>query len=213
MKMITSETKIVSGKDEFSEIVAVNEIHLKQLQKLMVKMDEYFNIHNKEKFDLLSCKDKLSDRSSLLWSFTEEKFLVFEGDTIKNQLAIKLMDGDYYNLSDALFFWEVGKKIRQTLEELKRICFQIANISSLTDDEIKVLFLDYIKFIVNKDNFTANSWSMFAKMVNEPLLKFLLIRMHQIDSGFNFVNRYSREKLNLTNALFCLEQVRRGNEK
>ena len=211
--MITSETKIVSGKDEFSEIVTVNEVHLKQLQKLMVKMDEYFNIHNKEKFDLLSCKDKLSDRSSLLWSFTEEKFLVFEGDTIKNQLAIKLMDGDYYNLSDALFFWEVGKKIRQTLEELKRICFQIANISSLTDDEIKVLFLDYIKFIVNRDNFTANSWSMFAKMVNEPLLKFLLIRMHQIDSGFNFVNSYSRERLNLTNALFCLEQVRRGNEK
>lgn len=45
--MITSETKIVSGKDEFSEIVIVNEVHLKQLQKLIVKMEEYFSIYNK----------------------------------------------------------------------------------------------------------------------------------------------------------------------
>ena len=62
--MITSDSKIVSGGDTFSEIVAVNEVHLKQLQKLIGRMEEYFSIHNKEKFDLLSCKHKLNDTYS-----------------------------------------------------------------------------------------------------------------------------------------------------
>lgn len=79
--MITSDSKIVSGGDTFSEIVAVNEVHLKQLQKLIGRMEEYFSIHNKEKFDLLSCKHKLNDTysNSLVWSFTDEKFLVYDG--------------------------------------------------------------------------------------------------------------------------------------
>ena len=156
--MITSDSKIVSGGDTFSEIVAVNEVHLKQLQKLIGRMEEYFSIHNKEKFDLLSCKHKLNDTysNSLVWSFTDEKFLVYDGGELffdskpenSNQLTIKLMDGDNYIISDELFFWNVKREVAITLEELKTLCFKIMNISSLTDEETRELFLEYIENVV-----------------------------------------------------------------
>lgn len=220
MKMITSETKIVSGKDEFSEIVAVNEIHLKQLQKLIGKMEEYFSIYNKEKFDLLSCKHKLNDTysNSLVWSFIDEKFLVYDGGELifdskpenSNQLTIKLMDGDNYIISDELFFWNVKREVTRTLEELKTLCFKIMNISSLTDEETRELFLEYIENIVNTTNIHANKWSMFSKMVNEPLLKYLLVRMTQILPGFGSVDCFGPYHSNLTKTLYNLEQVRKG---
>lgn len=217
--MITSETKIVSGKDEFSEIVAVNEVHLKQLQKLIVKMEEYFSIYNKEKFDLLSCKHKLNDTysNSLVWSFTEEKFLVYDGELIfdskpqnSNQLTIKLMNGDNYIISDELFFWNVKREVTRTLEELKTLCFKIMNISSLTDEETRELFLGYIENVVNTTNIHANKWSMFSKMVNEPLLKYLLVRMTQILPGFASADCFRPYHSNLTKTLYNLEQVRKG---
>lgn len=217
--MITSETKIVSGKDEFSEIVAVNEVHLKQLQKLIVKMEEYFSIHNKEKFDLLSCKHKLNDThsNSLVWSFTEEKFLVYDGELIydskptnDNQLVIKLMNGEDYIISDELFFLDVKKKIQKSLEELKTLCFKIMNISSLTDEETRELFLEYIENVINTTNIYANKWSMFSKMVNEPLLKYLLVRMTQILPGFSSAECFRPYHSNLTKTLYYLEQFRKG---
>lgn len=218
--MITSDSKIASGGDTFSEIVAVNEVHLKQLQKLIGRMEEYFSIHNKEKFDLLSCKHKLNDTysNSLVWSFTDEKFLVYDGGELifdskpenSNQLTIKLMDGDNYIISDELFFWNVKREVAITLEELKTLCFKIMNISSLTDEETRELFLEYIENVVNTTNIHANKWSMFSKMVNEPLLKYLLVRMTQILPGFASAECFRPYHSNLTKTLYNLEQVRKG---
>lgn len=216
--MITSDSKIISEGGTFSEIVAVNEVHLKQLQKLMVKMEEYFSIHNKEKFDLLSCKHKLTNTSSnsLVWSFTEERFWVYDGELIcdskptnDNQLVIKLMNGEDYIISDELFFLDVKKKIQKSLEELKTLCFKIMNISSLTDEETRELFLEYIENIVNTTNIYANKWSMFSKMVNEPLLKYLLVRMTQILPGFSSAECFRPYHSNLTKTLYYLEQFRK----
>jgi len=182
-------------------------------------MEEYFSIYNKEKFDLLSCKHKLNDTysNSLVWSFTEEKFLVYDGELIfdskpknSNQLTIKLMDGDNYIISDELFFWNVKKEVTRTLEELKTLCFKIMNISSLTDEETRELFLEYIENVVNTTNIHANKWSMFYKMVNEPLLKYLLVRMTQILPGFASAECFRPYHSNLTKTLYNLEQVRKG---
>lgn len=218
--MISKDSKIVSEGDTFSEIVAVNKVHLEQLQKLIVKMEEYFSIHNKEKFDLLSCKHKLTNTSSnsLVWSFTDEKFLVCDGGeliydnkpTNDNQLVIKLMNGEDYIISDELFFLDVKKKIQKSLEELKILCLKIMNISSLTDEETRELFLEYIENIVNTTNIYANKWSMFSKMVNEPLLKYLLVRMTQILPGFYSAECFRPYHSNLTKTLYYLEQFRKG---